>query len=141
MYIKSLLRYVKDSLRKTKNKHPYIDDKILKSALVYQYLHCYYFQKDITILEILETEGYDLGMIGLGKGRLTRILEFLFGWSNVFSSHAILHDAFGRFYNRHNLGEGYTYCLKGHVPIFMKKSPFFGHVTGLNYCALKQLVI
>ena len=141
MYIKPLLRYVKDSFKEAKNKYPYYNEKVLKSALVYQYIHCYYYQKDITILEILETEGYDLGLIGPGKGKLTRLLEFIFGWSNVFSSHAILHDAFGRFYIRFHMGEGYTYCLSGYVPVFMKKSPLFGHVTGLNYCASKQLTI
>ena len=141
MYIKSLLRYVKHSLKETKEKHPYIDDKILKSALVYQYLHYYYFQKDITIRTILETEGYDLGLIGPGRSKLTRFLEFILGWSNVFSSHAVLHDAFGRFYIRFHHGTGYTYCIDGYVPIFMKKSPFFGHITGLIYCAFKQLTI
>ena len=141
MYIKPLLRYVKDSFRETKNKHPYIEDKVLKSALVYQYLQEYYMSQDVSLLEIMELEGYDIGLIGPGNGKLTNLLEFLFGWSNVFASHAILHDAFGRFYNRFEFGPGYTYCLKGHIPEFMKKSPFFGHITGLNYCAFKQLTI
>ena len=82
-----------------------------------------------------------MGLIGPGSGRLTRLLEFIFGWSDVFSNHAILHDAFGRFYTRFHDGNGYTYCINRYVPDFVKKSPLFGHLTGLIYCAFKRLTI
>ena len=142
MFIKLLLEYVRYNFKSTKEQFPDINDKTLKSALVYRYVHFYYLERDISIYEILEIEGSDsLGLIGPGSGRLTRLLEFIFGWSDVFSNHTILHDAFGRFYTRFHDGNGYTYCINRHVPDFVKKSPLFGHLTGLIYCAFKRLTI
>ena len=95
MFIRLLLEYVRYNFKSTKEQFPDINDKTLKSAIVYRYVHFYYLERDISIYEILEIEGSDsLGLIGPGSGRLTRLLEFMFGWSDVFSNHAILHDAF-----------------------------------------------
>ena len=141
MFIRLLLEYVRYNFKSTKEQFPGINDKTLKSALVYRYVHFHHLERDMSIYEILKTEGSDLGLIGPGSGKLTRLLEFIFGWSNTFSNHAILHDAFGRFYTRFHDGNGYTYCINRYVPDFMKKSPLFGHLTGLIYCAFKQLTI
>ena len=135
MYINILLRFVQKSFKEIKEKHPDIDDKILKASLVYRFLHFYYFEKDISISEIIEINGAGFGFIGPGNGRLTQFLERVLGWSNVFNSHAILHDAFGRFYSKFQFGSGYTYMInERYTPRLIKKSPFFGHITGLAYC-------
>ena len=85
MFIKLLLEYVRYNFKSTKEQFPDINDKTLKSAIVYRYVHFYYLERDISIYEILEIEGSDsLGLIGPGSGRLTRLLEFIFGWSDVF---------------------------------------------------------
>ena len=46
MYISSLSKFIKHTFKDTKEKHPHIDDKILKSALVYQYLHFFFISKE-----------------------------------------------------------------------------------------------
>lgn len=52
--------------------------------------------------------------------------------SKVMQNHAIFHDAFGRFYNRYLKGRGYCYTFNcGNR--FLKKSPLFGHITGIMY--------
>lgn len=105
MFIKLLLEYVRYNFKSTKEQFPDINDKTLKSALVYRYVHFYYLERDISIYEILEIEGSDsLGLIGPGSGRLTRLLEFIFGWSDVFSNHAILHDAFDPWLPDYSIG-------------------------------------
>ena len=142
MYIKSLLRYVKHSFKDTKEKHPNIDDKILKSAIVYQYLHFFYFERDISINKILEINNGEIGLISPGNGFITWLFERTFGWIDILNSHSILHDAFGRFYDHHELSRGYTYAIpEKHSTKHMKKSPLCGQVTGILYCSLKRLTI
>ena len=142
MYIKSLLRYVKDSLRKTKNKHPYIDDKILKSALVYQYLHFYHLERDISINKVLELNNEEIGLLGPGNGFITWLFERTLGWSDILNSHSILHDAFGRFYDHHELGTGYTYTIpEKYTTKLIKRSPLCGQISGLLYCMCRRLTI
>ena len=109
--IKETAKYVEYNFQKAKEKHPYLNEKILKSALAYQYLHYFYFERKITINKILELNDNELGLLGPGNGCLTWFLEKTFGWSNILTSHSILHDAFGRFYDHHELGRGYTYCI------------------------------
>ena len=140
--IKETVKYVEYNFQKAKEKHPYINDKILKSALVYQYLHFYYFERKITINKILELNGGEIGLLGPGNGFITMIFERTFGWSNVLSSHSILHDAFGRFFNHHGLGRGYTYCIpKKYTTRLIRKSPLCGQISGLIYCIFKRLTI
>ena len=142
MFIKLLVEYVTYNFAKTKEKHPNIDDKILKSALVYRYLHFYHLERDISINKILELNNGEIGLLGPGSGCLIWLLEKIFGWIDILNSHSILHDAFGRFYDHHSLGRGYTYALpEKHSTKHMKKSPLCGQVTGILYCSLKRLTI
>ena len=142
MYINSLLIFVKHSFKDTKEKHPNIDDKILKSALVYQYLHFFYFERDISINKILEINNGEIGLMGPGNGFITWLFERTFGWIDILNSHIILHDAFGRFYNHHELGRGYTYAIpEKYTTKLIKRSPLFGQISGLLYCMCRRLTI
>ena len=142
MYIKSLLRYVKHSFKDTKEKHPLINDKILKSALVYQYLHFHYFEREISINKILELNNGEIGLIGPGGGFITWLLETAFGWIDILNSHSILHDAFGRFYDHHESGRGYTYAIpEKYTTKLIKRSPLCGQISGLLYCMCRRLTI
>ena len=62
----------------------------------------------ISIAEI-DVQETGLGLIGPGNGRLTRLLEILFGWSSVFRLHALYHDVFGRIYLKTKKRPGYTW--------------------------------
>ena len=49
-------------------------------------------------VEEIDAQETGLGLIGPGKGNLTRLLEILLGWSSKFRLHALYHDVFGRIY-------------------------------------------
>ena len=106
--ISETIKYVKFSFKKTKQQHNNVNDVILKSALVYQYLYLCNFDTIIPIDDILELNNNEIGLIGPGNGCLTRFLERMFGGSDILHSHSILHDAFGRFYTHHSKDRGYT---------------------------------
>ena len=142
MFIKLLLEYVTYNFKKTKEKHPFIDDKILKSALVYRYLHFYYLERDITINKILELNNGEIGLLGPGNSFLTWLFESTFGWIDILNSHSILHDAFGRFYDHHESGRGYTYAIpEKYTTKLIKRSPLCGQISGLLYCMCRRLTI
>ena len=142
MYINILLKHVINNFHITKLKYPYIDDKILKSALVYQYLHYFYFERNISINKILELNDGEIGLLGPGNGCLTWLLEKIFGWINILNSHSVLHDASGRFYVHHKLGRGYTYAIsEKYTTKLIKRSPFCGQVSGILYCLCRRLTI
>ena len=92
--------YVDRHFQETKQEYNDVDDVILKSALVYQYLHIRNLKIYISIDEILELNNNEIGLIGPGNGCLTQFLERILGQSAVLHSHSILHDAYGRFYAR-----------------------------------------
>ena len=76
----------------------------------------------------------DLGLIDSGNGLLTRILE-LFGKSNTFSKHAMLHDVFGNFYADFKEGPGYCYTSPMWLPSFMSEEPLVAQISGLVLCS------
>ena len=119
-----------------------MNDVILKSALVYQYLYLCNFGTMIPIDDILELNNNEIGLIGPGNGCLTRFLERMFGGSDILHSHSILHDAFGRFYTHHSKDRGYTYVIpENRTPKWVKRSPLCGQITGLIYCTFKKITI
>ena len=67
--------YVDRHFQETKQECNDVDDVILKSALVYQYLHIRNFKKYISIDEILELYNNEIGLIGPGNVCLTHFLE------------------------------------------------------------------
>ena len=64
----------------------------------------------------------------------------MFGWINVLYSHSILHNAFGRFYNNHELDRGYFYVSDKSYE-FMKESPLCGQLAGIIYCIVNKIII
>ena len=134
--------YVNPFFEETKRKHNSVNDVILKSALVYQYLYLCNFDTMIPINDILELNNNEIGLIGPGNGCLTWFLEKMFGGSDILHSHSIIHDAFGRFYAHHSLDRGYTYVIpKNRTPKWMKRSPLCGQITGLIYCVSRKIII
>ena len=80
--------------------------------------------------------------MGPGNGFITRLFERTFGWIDILNSHSILHDAFGRFYNHHELGRGYTYAIpEKYTTKLIKRSPLCGQISGLLYCMCRRLTI
>ena len=140
--ISDTIKYVYHNFIKTKQQHKSVNDVILKSALVYQYLYLCHFDISISIDDILELNNNEIGLIGPGNGCLTWFLEKMFGGSDILHSHSIIHDAFGRFYAHHSLDRGYTYVIpKNKTPKWMKRSPLCGQISGLIYCAFNKITI
>ena len=99
------------------------------SALAYQFL---LRQNGVEKLvgQILADEPY-IGLLGESD-------EFeVFHNIRFLRLHAILHDVFGRVYNKYGFDRGYTYCFD--APLCMKKSPFLGHITGFWFCLHHKL--
>ena len=116
----------------TKQQHNSVNDVILKSALVYQYLHLRNFASYISIDDVLKLNENEIGLIGPGNGCLTHFLERIFNWSDVVHSHSILHDAFGRFHTNHSLDRGYPYIIpENFTPKCIKRSPLCGQIVNL----------
>ena len=140
--ISDIIAHVKYFFKKTKQQHPHVDDVILKSALVYQYIYFKNCKAYMTIDEVLEENNGEIGLIGPGNGRITRFLERIFKRSNILHSHSILHDAFGRFYSRYSSDRGYTYAIPSILtPTFIKRSPLCGQISGLLYCVSNKIVV
>ena len=140
--ISETIGYVNRFFEETKRKHNSVNDVILKSALVYQYLYLCHFDISISIDEVLELNNNEIGLIGPGNRCLTWFLEKMFGGSDILRSHSIIHDAFGRFYVHHSLDRGYTYVIpKNRTPKWMKRSPLCGQISGLIYCVSKKITI
>lgn len=135
--IKEILKYVKYYFNETKQEHSQINDVILKSVLVYQYLYLKHFKKYISVSDIIELNDDGLGLIGPGNGCITWLLERTLGWSDIIHSHSILHDAFD-----HSLDRGYTYIIPENItPDHIKRNPLCGQIIGLLYCLSKKIII
>ena len=140
--ISETIEYVNCLFEETKQKHNSVNDVILKSALVYQYLYLRNFDTYISIDELLELNDNEIGLIGPGNGCLTHFLKRIFNKSEILHSHSILHDAFGRFYAHHSLDRGYTYTIpKNLTPQCVKRSPLCSQISGLIYCAFNKITI
>ena len=140
--IQEAIEYVNCFFEETKKQHNSVNDVILKSALVYQYLHLKNFASSKSIDEVLELNNNEIGLIGPGNGCLTHFLERIFKRFNKLHSHSILHDAFGRFYTHHSLDRGYTYIIPENLtPNWMKKSPLCSQISGLIFCISRRIII
>ena len=109
--ISETIKYVNCFFEEIKQQHNSVNDVILKSALVYQYLYLNNFDEMISMDKILELNDNEIGLIGPGNGCLTWFLERVFNQSDIIHSHSILHGAFGRFYAHYSLDRGYTYII------------------------------
>ena len=91
--IRETIEYVVYYFEETKQKYNNINDVILKSTLVYQYLCLKNFKIYMTIDEALEENNGEIGLIGPGNGCTTHLLERICGCCDILHSHSILHDA------------------------------------------------
>ena len=106
----NLLKYIEQFYHETKEKIQL--SIILKSALVYQYLYHKHTGKAILINGILEDENNEcLGLLDPGLGWFTNFLEKSLCWNEFMQSHGIIHDGYGRFYNKFSLDCGYSYAF------------------------------
>ena len=109
---------------------------------MYQFLQLKHFGEAISVKEILESNNYDIGLLGPGNGCLTQMLELSLGWIDALHTHSILHDAFGRFYNNYSLNRGYSYLLPEKLTTKnMKSNPLCGQTIGVMYCLFKKIII
>ena len=77
--IANIIKYVEHFLAETKEENKEVNEVILKSALVYQYLYHKHFDDLLTVKDVLEMNNGEIGLIGNGNGLSTKILERLFG--------------------------------------------------------------
>ena len=106
----------------------------------YQALQRYYAVPVQSIHDIAIENENDIGLIGPGHTCITRGLEYCLSWSKTFGLHAILHDCYGRFYQKYKKGPGYTYVIQKSYPC-MKRNPLLGHLTGLPTAYFLDCVI
>ena len=140
--IRETIEYVNCHFEATKQQHNSVNDVILKSALVYQYLYLKNFKAYMTIDEVLEENNGEIGLIGPGNGCVTHSLERICGCCDILHSHSILHDAYGRFYTRYSSDRGYTYAIPENLtPTYIKRSPLCCQISGLIYCISKKIII
>ena len=116
-------------------------EQILKSCLVYQFLHNKHLKVFISIDEILEIEP-SLGLTGPGDSVLTKILQNTLGMIKLIETHSILHDAFGRFYINNRKGRGYMYAYRSKSTTDIEKRLYYnGQISGLLYCLFRGIRI
>ena len=87
--ISETIKYVNCFFEETKQQHNSVNDVILKSALVYQYLYLRNFKTYISIDRVLELNDNEIGLICPGNGCLTQFLERMFNQSDMLHSHSI----------------------------------------------------
>ena len=140
--IQNIIKYVNYLFDQTKKQHMHVNDVILKPCVVYRFLYHKHFGLYISIHEILELNNGEIGLIGPGNGCITRLLERTLGWVDILHTHSILHDAFGRFYDRYSLDRGYCYAISENATSrLMKKSALCGQISGILYCIYKRIII
>ena len=80
----------------------------------------------VPAVNILKSEA-NIGL--LGREDECECLSELF----FMRAHGIIHDACGRAYCEMGVGKGYCYAVENPT-IFMKSSPFLGHISGIAFC-------
>ena len=126
-----VIKFINDNLYLFEDKYKDIGRNVLKAAIANKYLLAVYLNiKNITVNQIMIENEYDIGLIGPGHTCLTSICEKLCP-NRVCHLHSICLDVYGRILLTYGVGRGYVYMLN--APNWMKKSPFFGHISGLMY--------
>ena len=125
-----VIEYLSNNFTITKGDYDDVHSRSLLSAMTYKYIlkkHGIY----VSIEKILKDEPY-IGLLGQKD-------EFeMFHNISFLRLHAILHDAYGRVYTKYHVDRGYCYAF-GNAPRCLKKSPFFGHITGFWFCLHHKL--
>ena len=131
----------KDEIKNIAYVEEYLDVSIVdvhnrRSPNVFLNL-CAEYNVDFKEINVSKKEIAELGYIGPGKELLTTILEFFFKDNIIMRLHAIIHDAFGMFYRKTKLGNGYYYrSTQVELAEWKKNSPLIGHITGILFCIL-----
>ena len=128
---KEIIKYIKFYSNKNSSV-------IEKSALAYTYLYLKNFGVNLDLEDIIKANDYSMGLIGPNNGRLTCILGWALSSIKCCHTHSILHDAYGRFYLYYKKDRGYCYYWPRSTN-YMKKSPLFGHLTGLWFSIFHKL--
>ena len=111
-----------------------------KSILVFSYLYNKHFKEDLPINDYNDLMNNDVGLIGPGRSCLTNICHSMFERYPCIKNHAILHDAYGRFYHEYKLDKGYTYCIPERItPAWVKNCSLLGQISGIFFCYKNKL--
>ena len=128
---KKVIKFMNENFYLFEKQYEDIDKNVLKAAIAYKYLLTVYLDiKNVRIEQILIENDYDIGLIGPGHSCLTSFCEKICP-NRICHTHSILHDAYDRIFQSHNIGRGYNYMFN--VPDQLKKCPLIGHMTGLLY--------
>ena len=120
--ISETIEYVNCFFEETKQKHNSVNDVILKSALVYQYLYLKNFKTCISIDDVLELNNNEM--------------DASHTYSKEYSTDPTYytHTAFYMMLLVDSIPENKT-------PRWVKKSPLCGQVSALIYCLRNRIII
>ena len=107
------------------SRFPEFDRRSIFAAALYEKLTAEANQF-VPAENILKSEA-NIGL--LGREDECECLSELF----FMRAHGIIHDACGRAYCEMGVGKGYCYAVENPT-IFMKSSPFLGHISGIAFC-------
>ena len=107
------------------SRFPEFDRRSIFAAALYEKLAAEANQF-VPAENILKSEA-NIGL--LGREDECECLSELF----FMRAHGIIHDACGRAYCEMGVGKGYCYAVENPT-IFMKSSPFLGHISGIAFC-------
>ena len=127
---KKMINLLQETKKKIKAKNlfsrfPDFDRRSIFAAALYEKLAAEANQF-IPVENILNSEA-NIGL--LGQEDECECLSELF----FMRAHGIIHDACGRAYCEMGVGKGYCYAVENPT-IFMKSSPFLGHISGIAFC-------
>ena len=122
---KKMINLLQETKKKVEEKNllsrfPEFDRRSIFAAALYEELAA------VPAENILKSEA-NIGL--LGQEDECECLSELF----FMRAHGIIHDACGRAYCEMGVGKGYCYAVENPT-IFMKSSPFLGHISGIAFC-------
>ena len=127
---KKMINLLQETKKKVEEKNllsrfPEFDRRSIFAAALYEKLAADANQF-VPAENILKSEA-NIGL--LGREDECECLSELF----FMRAHGIIHDACGRAYCEMGVGKGYCYAVENPT-IFMKSSPFLGHISGIAFC-------
>ena len=127
---KKMINLLQETKKKVEEKNllsrfPEFDRRSIFAAALYEKLAAEANQF-VPAENILKSE-VNIGL--LGQEDECECLSELF----FMRAHGIIHDACGRAYCEMGVGKGYCYAVENPT-IFMKSSPFLGHISGIAFC-------
>ena len=128
---KKMINLLQETKKKVEEKNllsrfPEFDRRSIFAAALYEELAAVPAAPAVAAENILKSEA-NIGL--LGREDECECLSELF----FMRAHGIIHDACGRAYCEMGVGKGYCYAVENPT-IFMKSSPFLGHISGIAFC-------